>query len=362
MHHTYQLTTEPPGNPSFEHIKGVHHHEGLTLTLDGEPSQALLKALDEHRIGLIKEEDDDHHHDHHSHNHDHSHGHHHHGGDSENPNKNMFIVFTINIIFSTLEFIFGYKLSSSIIFTDAVHDAGDALSIGFAWILQDISTVEGNEKYPSSLRRFSLLGALITGVTLAVGSSFMLYFNLTGLDGPQHVHASGSMMMALIAISVKLITMYIMNKGSSQNEKMLTLHMMEDLLGWIAAFVMNFIIYVTKFALLDRIFASLIALFILYRSIPLLIETVQLLLNKTPKGIDIGEIKHELFHVHQQIKDIVYLDITSFDGAKHQAVVQIDLFGAFNPEETLELKQGIREALYHHGVILSTIALETERA
>jgi divalent metal cation (Fe/Co/Zn/Cd) transporter len=78
--------------------------------------------------------------------------------------------FFLNVGFTIIEFIGGWLTNSTAIMADAVHDLGDSLSIGLAWLLNKISAKNANDTYSYGYQRFSLLGALINGVVLVSGS------------------------------------------------------------------------------------------------------------------------------------------------------------------------------------------------
>ena len=89
--------------------------------------------------------------------------------------KNILIAFVLNLFFSVFEFVGGILTGSVAITSDAVHDMGDAMSIGFSFFLEKKSAKQPNATYTYGYRRFSVLGSLITTVILLVGSAFVIY-------------------------------------------------------------------------------------------------------------------------------------------------------------------------------------------
>ena len=90
----------------------------------------------------------------HSHSHSHQHG----------TDDRIGWAFFLNVTFTIIEFIGGWLTNSTAIMADAVHDLGDSLSIGFAWILSRFSNKAAPDKYSYGYRRFSVLGALVNAV------------------------------------------------------------------------------------------------------------------------------------------------------------------------------------------------------
>ena len=134
------------------------------------------------------------------------------------PNKNIKIAFFINFIFSMIEFFFGSLFNSVSIMSDAVHDLGDSISIGFAWFFQGYSEKQQDEQFTFGYNRFSLFGALITGVVLIGGSFFMIYRSIPRLIDPQPVNYSGMFWLSLVAIGLNGYAAWILSKGTSKNE------------------------------------------------------------------------------------------------------------------------------------------------
>lgn len=79
------------------------------------------------------------------------------------------VVFFLNFAFTFIEFVGGLLTNSTAIMADAIHDLGDTLSIGLAWLLNKISRKHPDDAFTYGYYRFSLLGALINGVVLIVG-------------------------------------------------------------------------------------------------------------------------------------------------------------------------------------------------
>ena len=88
------------------------------------------------------------------------------------------------------------------IMADAVHDLGDTISLGLSWNLDKKSKQESDNKYSFGYKRFSLLGALINGVVLFVGSAFILIETIPRLFKPEHAQAEGRFVFAIVGVLV----------------------------------------------------------------------------------------------------------------------------------------------------------------
>ena len=126
---------------------------------------------------------------------------------------------------------------------DAIHDLGDSLSIGFAWILSHYSERQASPIYSYGYKRLSLLGALINSVVLIAGSIFVLTESIPRLSDPQMPIVEGMLGLALLGVAVNGFAVYKLSAGKTLNEKVLTWHLLEDVLGWVAVLIVSIILF-----------------------------------------------------------------------------------------------------------------------
>lgn len=306
---------------------------------------------------IIEAEDNSDQEDSHSHQHESGHSHSHHQdvdfSSSDKAAKNMKIVFIINLFFSILEFFFGVLFNSAAILTDAVHDLGDAISIGLAWFFQKISTRQADAKYSFGHQRFSLLGALVTGGILLTGSLFLIANTIPILFDPQSVNYQGMFWLAIFAIVANGYSAWLMNRGSSANESMLNLHLLEDVLGWIGVLIVSIVVKYTEWYILDPILSLIIAAFIIWQAWPLFKETAQIFLEVVPSEIDIEAIREEILNI-SGVHSLAHLHIWSIDGEEHAMSVTISTDN-FSNDEREKLKEKIRSLVIPLNVTHTTI-------
>ncbi|WP_338489731.1 cation transporter [Ruoffia tabacinasalis] len=132
--HANKLFNKIKQLPNKEHIH-LNEEELEIEVEDITCYENLQRLLSYEKVGLKSLEFHEHEH-HHSQEHSHDHSHDVDFTSGSQAARNMMIVFGINIVFSLLEAIFGFIFNSASILADAVHDFGDALSIGLAWLFQ----------------------------------------------------------------------------------------------------------------------------------------------------------------------------------------------------------------------------------
>lgn len=284
---------------------------------------------------------------------DSDHHHHHHSHDLSS--RNTRIVFFLNAVFAVIEFIFGGLFSSRAIISDAIHDTGDALSIGLAWIFQKMSTREANQRFTFGYQRFSLLGAVITSVVLIVGSFFIILESIPSVFNPTPVYYQGMFFLAVFAIAVKLYCMRLMSEGETQNEKMLNLHMLEDVFGWVAVLVVSIVLFFTDWYILDPLLSIGIGIYILYEAIPMFIDTIHIFLEASPSDIDLEKLENQILSI-ETVNDLSHLHVWSFDGEENVLTVTI-LTSSEDSAVHGKIRDEIRQILFPHHITHSTIEI-----
>ena len=267
--------------------------------------------------------------------------------------KNILIAFILNLAFSLFEFAGGIFTKSVAIMSDAIHDIGDATSIGISYFLEKKSKKQPDETYTYGYQRYSVIGSVITTLILLVGSSLVIYNAVVRLVSPTEINYDGMIIFAVVGVAVNLGAALITRDGGSLNQRAVNLHMLEDVLGWVVVLIGAVVMRFTDLYILDPIMSIGVASFILINAARNLKEAIDLFLEKTPRGIDIEEIKHHLLHI-QGIIDVHHVHIWSMDGESNFATMHI-----VTDAEPQKIKQAVREELAEHGIAHATLELET---
>jgi len=282
-----------------------------------------------------------------------SHEHHHHG-DSEN----IKVAFFLNLFFTLFEIAGGFFTNSIAILSDALHDLGDCLSLGLAWYFQKVSNKGRDSSYSYGYKRFSLMGAIINSIVLTVGSIFILTEAIPRILHPEVTHASGMFLLAIVGILVNGIAFFRLKKGDSLNEKVVTLHFLEDVLSWVAILVGSVIMYFFNVPIIDPLLSIGISVFILVNVFRNIRETLHIILQGIPADIDIAEIS-ALLQQFKGIEDIHDLHIWSVDGNYNILTVHVVMNSLLEVTKITALKDKIRNALRQKGIQHATIEFET---
>lgn len=268
--------------------------------------------------------------------------------------KNILIAFILNLSFSIFEFIGGIFTGSVAILSDAIHDIGDAVSIGISYFLEKKSKKQPDKTYTYGYARFSVMGSVITTLILLFGSCAVIYNAVIRIFNPVEINYNGMIIFAVIGVVVNFLAAYFTKDGDSLNQKAVNLHMLEDVLGWLVVLTGAVVMRFTDISIIDPILSICVAIFIFINAIKNLKEVLDLFLEKVPQDINIDEIKEHILHI-DGVKDVHHIHIRSIDGHHNYATMHIVTDG-----DSHKIKDEVREELREHGIIHATLELEGE--
>lgn len=269
--------------------------------------------------------------------------------------KNILIAFILNLGFSVFEFLGGVFTNSVAILSDAIHDMGDALSIGISFFLEKKSKKKPDDQYTYGYIRYSVLGGFITTVILAVGSILVIYKAVGRILNPIEVNYQGMIVFAIIGVITNFVAAYLTKEGDSINQKSVNLHMLEDVLGWLVVLIGAIIMKFTDIRIIDPIMCIGVALFILIHTLKNLKQILDLFLEKTPQNIDMQELKEHLKQI-PELEDIHHIHVWSMDGYQNYATMHL----VTKSKNIDEIKHKVRSKLEKHGICHAILETETE--
>ena len=273
-------------------------------------------------------------------------------------NRAVWLAFFLNLSFTIVEFIAGGVFGSSTVLADSVHDLGDAIAIGLSAFLETISNREEDSHYTLGYKRFSLLGALITAVILMTGSVLVILENITKMFHPQPVNDKGILWLGIIAVTINVLASLVVRKGKTKNESILSLHFLEDTLGWLAVILMAIILRFTDWYILDPLLSLVISFFILSKAIPRFWSTLKIFLDAVPEGVDIKQVKSRLEQL-DYVASVNQLNLWTMDGLEKNAIIHVCLEGVKHMEVC---KESIRDLLKDCGFQNITIEVDADLA
>ena len=280
--------------------------------------------------------------------HDH---HHHHSG------RNLTIAFFLNLAFTILEVIGGLLTNSVAILSDALHDLGDSISLGLSWYLDRKSKQGRTEQYSFGYHRFSLLGALINSLVLIGGSVYIIYEAVGRILEPQHSNAQGMVLFAILGVTVNGYAAWKLSSGKTMNERVVSWHLLEDVLGWAAVLVVAIVLLFRDIHYLDPALSLAITIYILYNVVRRLRDTLHLFLQGVPEGVTIKDIEQKLLAV-SHVGSLHHTHLWSLEGENHVFTAHVVLKDIQTFGQIREAKRQVKDILKKYP--FSHYTIETE--
>ncbi|MDH5474976.1 MAG: cation diffusion facilitator family transporter [Cyclobacteriaceae bacterium] len=281
-----------------------------------------------------------------------SHSHHH-----DNATKNIKTAFFLNLLFTIIEVFGGLYTNSIAILSDAVHDLGDTISLGLSWYFQHLSRKKRDNTYSYGYKRFSLLGAIITSIILLVGSLFILSETIPRLINPEQANAEGMMLLAILGVIVNGAAVLRLRNGSSINEKVVSLHLWEDVLGWLAVLVGSIVMHFWDLPIIDPLLSAGIAVYILVNIYKNLKQSFQIILQGIPKHIDIGKVEKLITNM-EEVHSVHDCHVWTMDGEYNVFTAHVVLYSNYDIDSLEKVKASIKLNLQNKDIHHITIEFE----
>lgn len=282
------------------------------------------------------------------------HGHHHgphHGHD--HASKNLSVAFFLNLIFALIELVGGILTNSVAILSDALHDFGDSISLGISWALHHKAQQGRDAQYSYGYKRFSLLGAVFLSGMLTVSSLYMLVEAIKRIFNPEPVDAQGMIWLALLGVAVNGAAAFRLQKGSSLNERAVYLHIMEDVLGWVAVLLAGIAMRFAHLPILDSLLSVGISLWVLRNVYKNGLQVSKVFLQAVPEDVRVDDLRQQIEGI-EGVDSLHDLHVWSLDGESH--VMTLHVVTA-QPDAQAIKAQVVAIAEQHH---ISHVTIELE--
>lgn len=234
-----------------------------------------------------------------------SHHQHHH---NEPNKKNLLISVLLNGGITLAEFIGGIASNSLSLISDAVHNLSDTMAIVISYIAMLIGKKDSTAKNTFGFKRIEILAALFNTVVLIVISVYLFYEAYQRFINPEPIKGKVMFIVASVGLLGNLISVLLLHKDSSHNlnVKAAYLHLIGDTLSSVGVILGSILIYFWNIYWIDPVLTILIGIIIIRATWGILKETIEILMQASPAGIDLKEIKKEL-EKHPDIKDIHHI-------------------------------------------------------
>jgi cobalt-zinc-cadmium efflux system protein len=223
-----------------------------------------------------------------------------HDHDAALTGRRLSLSIVITLSFVVLEGVAGYWSHSLSLVSDAGHNLADALALIFSWYGLRIARRPSTAKRTFGYHRVGILAALVNAVTLVV-MALLIFWEAAGrLRHPEPVQSVPMIVVALVAVLINtLISVWL--KGAAKhdlNVRSAYLHMLGDAVSAAGVVAAGLLIAFTGASIADPVVSILIGVLILWSSWGILKESVNILLEGIPKGVDMSKVEQTIGGVH----------------------------------------------------------------
>lgn len=223
--------------------------------------------------------------------------------------KNLRISVVLNLAIALAEVVGGLIANSLSLLSDALHNLSDGLALLMAYIAHKFSKKNANHSKTFGYKRVEILSAFLNSVILVGVSIYLFVEAVNRFFDPEPIKGMIMLSVALVGLIANLISVLILQKDSRHNLNIRAayLHLIGDTLSSVAVIVGGLLIYFYDLYWVDPLVTIIIGVYILTQAYSILKETIDILMQGTPKKIDLDEIKrqieainevHNIHHVH----------------------------------------------------------------
>jgi len=211
----------------------------------------------------------------------------------------LLVSLFLILAFVVLEAVAGLFANSLALLTDAAHNFTDAIALGISGYAIHLTTQPSNSRNTYGYHRAGILAALLNSTMLVLISLGIFYEAYRRFINPPQVNSIVLIGVGFLAFVVNLISALLLQRGSKNdlNLRSAFVHMIGDVAATVGAVIAGILIYFTRANWLDPFISILIGFLILYSAWGILRETVDILLESTPRDVDMSAMVRDMLEV-----------------------------------------------------------------
>jgi cobalt-zinc-cadmium efflux system protein len=214
-----------------------------------------------------------------------------HNHDTQNNDGSIKFGLVLNTGFTIVEFIFGILTGSLALIADAAHNLTDTFTLSVSFIANRLARREANDSKTFGYGRATILAALLNASVMLAVAAFIVIEAIQRLGNPHPVEGGVVAVVAFVGILVNGSIAIVLSKNRKDlNMRSAFIDMAFDALSSLGAVIAGLVIWLTGITWVDSAVGLVIAALLVYNTLKILREAVQILLEGTPKDLDIAAI------------------------------------------------------------------------
>ncbi|MDQ2178841.1 cation diffusion facilitator family transporter [Marinifilum sp. D714] len=242
------------------------------------------------------------------HGHDHKHDH------GNLKGRNLGIAILLNVGITVAQVVGGFISGSLALLSDALHNFSDVLALVISWFASKLAGRKQTARQTFGYKRAEILAALINAVSLIVIAFFLLKEAVERLGEPQEIQSGLVMILGGLSIVLNGASVLLVVKDAKNNINMRSayLHLLSDMVSSIAVVLGGFVMYMWKVSWVDSVLSIAIALYLVYSSWGLIVESIRIIMQFAPIHINLEEVQQKVKSV-KEIKNIHHVHVWQLD-------------------------------------------------
>jgi cobalt-zinc-cadmium efflux system protein len=234
----------------------------------------------------------------HSHNHDHNQT-----QNLQGMRRRMFTTLALNIVIAISQIIGGVISGSLSLISDSFHNLSDAVSLLLSYFALKLKLRNHSHKHTFGFKRAEILAAFINSAVLVGVAIYLFYEAIVRFINPQSIEPGVMGIVAVIGLIGNVIGTILLSKDSknSMNIRSAYLHLLSDTISSVAIVVGAILIYYWQIYWVDPLLTILIGLYILKECYNIISDSIHILMEGTPAGISLEEIRNAVM----EVKDVI---------------------------------------------------------
>ncbi|HUL43761.1 MAG TPA: cation diffusion facilitator family transporter [Bacteroidota bacterium] len=275
--------------------------------------------------------------------------------------QRLGLAIVLNTLTFAVELIGGILTNSLALISDAMHNLSDALALVLSYIATRIVLWKSNSRKSYGYVRIEIFIAFINALTLVFIGSYIIYKGISRFLSPEHVAGTGMVLVAVVGLLANVGSTLLLRKEAHRdlNIQSAYLHLLTDAVESLAVVVVGFFIFWKGWYVLDPIISTAIGMFVIHSAWTILVETVNILTEGTPKGIDLDDVATFIrsFPGVDNVHHIHIWGLSSQFRALSAHLVVKDRLISEGCVITDEIERGLRD---HYRINHPTLKLESE--
>lgn len=272
----------------------------------------------------------------------------------------ILVAFLLNMIFTFVEICGSVMTGSVTILSDAMHDFGDCIALAMAWRMEKLSKRPANERYQFGYRRFSVVAGLVNNLILLVGGVVLIVASVQRFFHPRAIDGRGMLLFAVFGILVNGTAMLLTAKGKNINEKTISMHMLEDVLTWIAVFFVGVVMCFYELPVLDSLLSMAMTFVIFIGVFRNLKKITAIITVRSPLELrEYRELKVRIDGLNA-VGVLEDLRLFTMDGEDRNAEVCLVLYEEISVEDMMHLYLQVKKCCEDVGIGHTVIQVRYE--